>query len=96
VPSPGVLPPRPGPQITKQVPVEETETKGDWYFTFGVNWGPLGKRFVKISDTTYEDARAQIVIMFGTRWAFQYDQQSWTDTRSVTYGMSELRELVLD
>jgi hypothetical protein len=60
--------------------------------TFGVGWGPLGKRYVRIDEARREVARDKMTAMFGTRWAFMYSQEEWDKSRERGYntGLTQL------
>lgn len=49
-----------------------------WYiFTFGSGQRYAG-RYVKFFGT-YDEARQQMIDLFGLEWAFQYSQDEWDD-----------------
>lgn len=63
----------------------------NWYFTFGVGQGKLANKYVKIYKT-FNEARREMMDMFGNRWAFQYDEEEFLPQIK----RFELKELKLD
>lgn len=57
-----------------------------YYFTF-LNGDPVyhGCFHIEKADS-YEEARDEMVRKFGTRWAFQYEQNEWEISKEEFYG----------
>lgn len=43
-----------------------------WFFTFG-HGHPLNKFYIGVIAPTWQEARAAMTEIFGTKWAFQYE-----------------------
>lgn len=51
-----------------------------WIFTFGCGQKGAGTA-VKIAGT-YEEARAKMCSKYGSKWAFQYSEEEWSEYKS--------------
>lgn len=64
----------------------------NWYFTFGAAH-KHHNNYVIIESTSRDLARKRMFEIFGTQWAFQYDEQEWNigvRTQAQIYGYKEL------
>lgn len=66
--------------------------KQDWYFTFGSNH-EYAYCYTVIKGTR-EEAREQMVEMYGLKWAFQYPRDHWVKedgrTQAEHYNLTEI------
>lgn len=52
-----------------------------WIFTFGMSkevYGDNAEKYVKIYGT-YSTARSKMFDEYGSKWAFQYSEEEWTE-----------------
>ena len=62
-----------------------------YYFTFGIGQSLLANRFVKITAESYENAQKIMCESFGTKWAFQHDEDEWQEKNIANnYNLIEL------
>lgn len=61
--------------------MDSISEKQIWYFTFCLG-SNLGGKCQPIRAESYGKARAKMVEMYGTRWAFQYSSSEWEELKS--------------
>lgn len=61
----------------------------NFYVTFGYNT-PYRSNFFVVKDADSTGARKQIFAIFGSKWAFMYDEEDFKGMPE-KYGLSELR-----
>lgn len=54
-----------------------------FYFTFGFGQ-PNEGCYVEIVANSYNEARAEMISRYGTKWAFQYDESEWNNRKDIT------------
>lgn len=52
-----------------------------WYFTFCIG-DTMGGKCQPIKAESFSAARAKMIEMYGTRWAFQYSMSEWEEIKS--------------
>ncbi|MES2730010.1 MAG: hypothetical protein V4621_07970 [Pseudomonadota bacterium] len=59
-----------------------------YYATFGMNQ-TLGRSYVKLAALNAADARAQLHLCYGTRWAFLYNAEDF-ESKIARHGLTEV------
>lgn len=68
-----------------------------YVFTFGIDpeeYGMLAHKYIKITGT-YASARAEMVKMFGTHWACQYELGEYL-RKQEKYGLTAAEVAIID
>lgn len=64
-----------------------------WYFTFGFGQPNEGRYYI-IEDSTADEARNRMHVLFDRVWGFQYSEAEWVNEQGVTqadeYGLRRI------